>query len=89
MKTALSAASLRRIEDLPGPRAWRLLGSALQVKPARIHQDIEAWSRQYGALFRVKLGLTQMLVVADHEAVLAMLRDLQRYSLICNTVVRR
>ena len=75
MKTALPAASLRRIEDLPGPRAWPLLGSALQVKPARIHQDIEAWARQYGALFRVKLGLTQMLVVADHEAVLAMLRD--------------
>lgn len=75
MKTALPAASLRRIEDLPGPRAWPLLGSALQVKPARIHQDIEAWARQYGALFRVKLGVTQMLVVADHEAVLAMLRD--------------
>jgi len=75
MKTAPSTTDLRRIEDLPGPRAWPLLGNLLQVKISRIHQDIEAWARLYGPVFRVQLGRTTMVVVADHEAVLAILRD--------------
>ena len=75
MKTAPSAAGLRSIDDLPGPRAWPLLGSALQIKISQIHRDIEAWAGLYGPLFRVKLGRTRMLVVANHEAVLAILRD--------------
>lgn len=75
MKTVPSITDLRCIEDLPGPRAWPLLGSMLQVKISRIHQGVEAWARLYGSVFRVQLGRTRMVVVADHEAVLAILRD--------------
>ena len=67
--------TLRRIADLPGPPGLPLLGSLLQVRMAQIHQNMEAWARQYGPLFQVKLGLTQLLVVADHQAVLSVLRD--------------
>lgn len=74
MKPATSAPTLRSIEDLPGPRGWPLVGSLLKVKLSRIHQDMEAWSRVYGPLFHVRLGTTAVLVVADHDMILAILR---------------
>ena len=71
----VNAAALRQINDLPGPRGWPLLGNLLQVRMPRIHQDMEAWSKQYGPFFRVRLGPTRLLVVADHQAINAILRD--------------
>ena len=68
-------SGLRRIADLPGPRSWPLLGSTFQVRVPTIHQDMEAWARQYGPLFHVKLGPNRLLVVSDHALVLALLRD--------------
>lgn len=66
---------LRRISSLPGPRPWPLVGNLLQVRPLRVHRDIERWCRQYGTFFPVYFGRTEVLVVADHEAVAAILRD--------------
>jgi len=66
---------LREIEDLPGPRGLPLLGNSLQVDKSRVHQVMEAWSQQYGPFFRVHLGGRRFLVVADHEASAAVLRD--------------
>jgi cytochrome P450 len=68
-------ATLRRIADLPGPRPWPLAGNLPQIRPLRIHQDVEAWARQYGPLFRVFFGRMPLLVVSGHELVGAVLRD--------------
>lgn len=67
--------ALRAIESLPGPRRWPLLGNILQVRPLRLHQDIEAWCRQYGDFFQMYFGPEQTLVVADHDTVAAVLRQ--------------
>ena len=75
MPATLIPSALRRIEDLPGPRGWPLLGNLPQFRISRIHRDVEAWSRTYGPLFRIGFGRTTVLVVADHETVLAVLRD--------------
>ncbi|MYN28870.1 cytochrome P450 [Duganella levis] len=69
------AAELRHITDLPGPRPWPLAGNLPQITPTRLHQDLEGWARQYGPLFKISFGRTQMLVVASHELVNAVLRD--------------
>ena len=69
-----SAPAVRSFDELPGPRAWPLLAS-LRGQPSRIHQQMEAWSRRYGSPFGVKLGAKRMLVVADHETIVAVLRD--------------
>ena len=66
---------LREIADLPGPRGWPIVGNALQVDRARIHQTVEAWAREFGPFFRFKLGRRTLLGVADHEALSAALRD--------------
>ena len=67
--------ALRQIKNLPGPRAWPLVGNALQVKVSRIHRDMEQWCLRYGPLFRVYLGRRPLLVVANHATVSALLRD--------------
>jgi cytochrome P450 len=67
--------SLRQIGALPGPFALPLLGNALQLKPSRVHRDVERWCRRYGPLFRMRLGRSTVLVVAGHEEVAAILRD--------------
>lgn len=66
---------LRSIDDLPGPGGLPLIGSVLQVRPVRIHTDIEAWSRRYGSLFRVRFGRILTLVVADHKLTAAVMRE--------------
>ncbi len=67
--------ALRQIKNLPGPRAWPLVGNALQVKVSRIHRDMEQWCQRYGPLFKVYLGRRPLLVVANHATVSALLRD--------------
>ncbi|NRR28907.1 cytochrome P450 [Oxalobacteraceae bacterium] len=66
---------LRTVAQLPGPRPWPLVGNLLQVRPERIHLDIESWCRQYGPLLCLRMGRTPMLVVSDHIAVNTILRD--------------
>ncbi|WP_432380031.1 cytochrome P450 [Duganella sp. P38] len=66
---------LRHMNALPGPRPWPLAGNLPQLRPLRVHQQVEAWARQYGPLFRMTFGRTPLLVVADHELVSAVLRD--------------
>lgn len=65
----------RRIDELPGPAAWPLVGNLPQITPLRIHQDLEAWSRQYGPVFKIRIGRTDIVVVSSHELVGAVLRD--------------
>jgi cytochrome P450 len=71
----MDTRTLRSLKDLPGPRGWPLLGNTLQVKPARIHRDVEAWAQEFGPLFRIQLGRRQQLVIADHELLGAVMRD--------------
>ncbi len=71
----MSKPALRQINELPGPRGWPLLGNTLQVRPDRIHLDVEAWACEFGPLFRMRLGRTEQLVIADHELLSTVMRD--------------
>ena len=66
---------LRQMRDLPGPRGWPLIGNLVQMRPARIHLDMERWSQRYGTLFRVMFGRRPVLVLADHDTINAVLRN--------------
>lgn len=65
----------RRFEDLPGPRPWPLVGNLLQLDAPRMHRRLEDWSRRYGPYYALRLGRQRVLVVGDHEATAAALRD--------------
>lgn len=70
-----SATATRRWEDLPGPRALPYFGSALALRRGRVHLKLEDWARQYGPLYRLKLGPQRLLVVGDHQLSAEVLRD--------------
>jgi cytochrome P450 len=73
--TPTAAPALRRFDDLPGPRALPVVGNLLQIKPDRLHLQMEQWCRQYGPIFRLQLGPRQAVVFGDHTLVQATLRD--------------
>lgn len=66
---------LRELADVPGPRGIPLLGVAPLVRLDRMHQQLEAWRREFGPLYRMPGRRGDLLVVADHELVTKILRD--------------
>lgn len=66
---------LRRIEDLPGPRGWPLLGNALDINSTTLHLTVERWSREYGECFRFRIGGRRFVVLANPETIAAVLRE--------------
>ena len=66
---------VRRIRDLPGPRGLPLLGNALQIQRERLHRTAEQWAREYGEVFRFRIGAREFVVVSNPEMVATMLRD--------------
>ena len=67
--------ALRDIADLPGPRGLPVVGNLFQIDRSRLHQIVEAWGREHGPFFRFRIGARTLLVVTDHEALSAALRD--------------
>jgi cytochrome P450 len=67
--------ALRELADLPGPRAWPVVGNLLQLDAPRFHLQVEQWCREFGPYFRLQMGPRPVLVVADHEVVATVLRD--------------
>jgi cytochrome P450 len=71
----VTATALRRLQDLPGPKGWPLLGNLPQIEAARFHLQLGAWAREYGRFYQLRMANRRVLVCADHEAVSAVLRD--------------
>lgn len=52
-------------ERLPGPRPWPLVGSLLAIDRRAFHRSLEAWARQYGDVYQLRLASTTAIVIAD------------------------
>ena len=73
--TTPASGALRQLSELPGPKGLPFLGNALQLRPSKVHADVEAMAQRYGSLFRMRVGRQQVLAVADAALVGAVLRD--------------
>lgn len=69
------AATLRKLENLPGPRGVPFLGNALDIKPKELHRIVSGWADQFGPLFVFKVANQRILTVADAETIQQLLRD--------------
>jgi cytochrome P450/nitrite reductase/ring-hydroxylating ferredoxin subunit len=69
-----AAKPRRRIADLPGPRAWPLVGNALQLDITRLHQSLEDWGRTYGPIFAFRPGPRQYVGISDAAMIDQVLR---------------
>ncbi|MDX2303143.1 MAG: cytochrome P450 [Microscillaceae bacterium] len=59
---------------LPGPKGLPVLGNLLQINNNTIHQQVEAWSKTYGNLFKIYLGGRLFIISADPEFNLYLLK---------------
>lgn len=77
MRTPIPPSALPtvRLEALPGPRPWPVVGNLLQVDSQRMHQRLEQWVDEFGPLYRLRLGRREALVVAQADLISGLLRD--------------
>jgi len=70
-----SSPAKRHADRLPGPRGIPVFGNALQIKPERMHLQLEQWAQAHGPFFKLRLLKRKVVVVGDHEAVATILRN--------------
>lgn len=75
MTSTTAPVALRQIADLPGPRGIPILGNLLQLQLNRVHLGVEQWGREYGPLFRFRLGKQDVFGITDHELIASVLKD--------------
>lgn len=73
--TTPAASALRTLSDLPGPKGLPFIGNALQLRPRKVHADVEAMAQRYGPMFRMGVGRQPVLVLTDTALINAVLRD--------------
>ncbi len=72
---AAPALPTRSVDSLPGPKGIPVFGNALQIKSHEMHLQLEAWAREFGPYYKLRLGPRRIMVVADHKAIGQLLRD--------------
>jgi cytochrome P450 len=72
---ARTSVRARSVSALPGPRGLPLIGMLHRWKASRAHLLLEDWAREYGPIYRLKLGPLPMVVISDAEAMMGLLRD--------------
>lgn len=63
--TPTTTPSQRRIRDLPTPAGWPLLGQLTQLRPLRLHLQLEAWARELGTPYRIQMGPGLQVLIWD------------------------
>ncbi|ETE58674.1 Cytochrome protein [Ophiophagus hannah] len=53
----------------PGPKTIPLLGNLHMMDLKRPYKTMMEWSKEYGSIFRIKLGLQEMVVLTGYETV--------------------
>jgi cytochrome P450 len=73
IKTDMRA--LKRMQDVPGPRGFGLVGNMLQINAMQFHVTVEKWAREFGPVYKFSIGRDQFLVVTDSSLITSLSRD--------------
>ena len=66
---------LTRTAELPAPPGLPLIGNAHQIRLPLFHQQLEAWQRTYGDVYRMRIWARQFVVFADPHVAAEALRE--------------
>ncbi len=50
---------------LDGPKRIPVLGNIHQITVSKLHQNIERWAKEYGKVYRLQLGPSELVVLTD------------------------
>ena len=64
-----------RIDALPAPDGWPLLGHFPQIDFNEFHRQLERWADIHGDAYRIRLGPTDFVVLSTLEASATLLRE--------------
>lgn len=64
----------KTMNDLPGPRGLPLVGNLFQLDKPRLHQQLEQWARDFGPIFRLRIGPVERVIISHSEIIHDMLR---------------
>ncbi|PVH69785.1 cytochrome P450 [Cadophora sp. DSE1049] len=63
----------------PGPPTIPVLGNAHQIPSTGLYKQFREWSKQYGAIFTLKLGSANVVVLCDRKAIHKLLLDQKHF----------
>ncbi|RXJ71526.1 cytochrome P450 [Veronia nyctiphanis] len=66
---------MQTLQQLPMPPQSGLLGHVSELKKPDIHRQMLAWIEEYGNTFRIKLGMKDVLVLADPAQIKTVLKE--------------
>lgn len=66
---------MTRIAELPGPPRLPVIGNAHQIRLPLFHQQLEAWQRAYGNIYRMRIWAREFVVFADPHVAAEALRE--------------
>jgi cytochrome P450 len=73
--SAASKGPALTYRSLPSPSRIPVLGNAHQIDRHAFHQQLEAWSRQYGGRFRFQIASRKFMAISDPDAIASVLRQ--------------
>ncbi|ELX09601.1 cytochrome P450 [Janthinobacterium sp. HH01] len=73
--TSVAPPPLRRIADLPAPKAQLLMGNVRDINRKPLHQVLEGWGREFGPMYRFRVLRKEIVVTSDRELIATLLRD--------------
>ncbi|KAI5855058.1 putative O-methylsterigmatocystin oxidoreductase [Durotheca rogersii] len=69
----------RRLDKMPGPRGWPLIGIGISL-PHKAHFRFREWAAQYGEVFRLRVGWFNWVVINSPQAMQEILNKQSQYT---------